>query len=113
MTGTRSINVACILIFLCGSVAVPALAETNASESGQLSSSQAQTIRQFIEEKQAAWQQRLNLEDWHISVILTRRGDLRPKTLGGIRWDKGRKTAVISVLDPSDYKMPFHDMLDD
>ena len=113
MAGTRSINVACMLTLLCGSAAGPAVAETNASETGQLSSSQAQTIRQFIDEKQAAWQQRLNLEDWHISVVMTHRSDLKPKTLGGIRWDKGKKTAVISVLDPSDYKMSFHDMLDD
>ena len=28
---------------------------------------------------------------------------LAPKTRGGIRWDKPKKTAVIWVLDPADY----------
>jgi hypothetical protein len=38
---------------------------------------------------------------------------LKPKTLGGIRWDKGKKSAVIWVLDPSDYRLPFPEMLND
>lgn len=44
---------------------------------------------------------------------MIRRSDLKPKTLGGIRWDKGKKSAVISVLDTSEYRLPFHAMLDD
>jgi hypothetical protein len=35
--------------------------------------------------------------------VVTRRGDLNPKTLGKVRWDKRKKTAVIAVLDASDY----------
>ena len=30
-----------------------------------------------------------------------------------IRWDKGKKSAVIWVLDPSDYRLPFPQMLND
>ena len=33
--------------------------------------------------------------------------------MGGIRWDKSKKSAVIWVLDPSDYRLPFREMLDD
>jgi hypothetical protein len=66
-----------------------------------------------VAERLTVWQQRLKLEEWRISVVMTRRGDLKPKTLGGIRWDKPKKTAVIWVLDPSDYRLPPREMLDD
>jgi len=45
--------------------------------------------------------------------MMVRSSNLPPKTLGGIRWDKHKKTAVIYVLDPSDYRLPFRQMLDD
>ncbi len=44
---------------------------------------------------------------------MARLSDLPPKTLGGIRWDKTKKTAVIWVLDPADYRLPFRETLDD
>lgn len=44
---------------------------------------------------------------------MTHRSDLKPKTLGGIRWDKGKKSAVIWVLDPSDCRLPFPEMMND
>jgi hypothetical protein len=44
---------------------------------------------------------------------LVRRSSLKPKTLGGIRWDKGKKSAVMWVLDPADYRMSCQEMLDD
>ena len=44
---------------------------------------------------------------------MTHRSDLKPKTLGGIRWDKSKKSAVIWVLDPSDYRLPVPEMLHD
>jgi hypothetical protein len=68
---------------------------------------------QYVEERLAVWQQRLDLEDWRISVRVTRREDLKPKTLGGIRWDKRKKSAVIWVLDPSDYELSHPEMLQD
>jgi hypothetical protein len=67
----------------------------------------------FTTEKCTAWQKRLNLSDWQVSVMVVRTGDLKPKTLGNIHWDTKKKTAVIRVLDPADYKMPLHAMLDD
>ena len=73
----------------------------------------APTPKQFTEDRLAVWQQRLKLEEWRISVTLARRSDLPPQTLGGIRWDKSKKTATIWVLDPSDYQLPYSEMLDD
>ncbi|MEX2302408.1 MAG: hypothetical protein WD733_15810 [Bryobacterales bacterium] len=74
---------------------------------------QAGVARRFAEERLAIWQQRLDLDDWQISLLLTRREDLKPKTLGGIRWDKRKKQAVIWVLDPLDYPLPHEQMLED
>jgi hypothetical protein len=67
----------------------------------------------FATEKLAAWQRRLKLEDWHLSVTVARSSELKPRTLGNIHWDSDKKTALIHVLDPADYHMPFHEMLDD
>jgi hypothetical protein len=67
----------------------------------------------FSTEKLAAWQKRLSLDDWKIALLVVRSSDLKPKTLGNIHWDSEKKTAVIRVLDPADYKMPLRAMLDD
>ena len=67
----------------------------------------------FTSEKLWIWQTRLELNDWHISVTLARAADLKPDTWGTVRWDVGRKTAVIRVLDPADYRLPPHAMLQD
>ena len=74
---------------------------------------QAQQCTRYLDEKLAVWRQRLKLGDWQISVVFTRRADLKPRTLGGIRWDKKKKSAVISVVHPSEYRTPVHEMLDD
>jgi hypothetical protein len=73
----------------------------------------SQRAQQFVDSKLAVWQQRLKLEGWQISVVMARQSDLPPKTMGGIRWDKGKKTAVIWVLNPSDYRLSYREMLDD
>jgi hypothetical protein len=68
---------------------------------------------QFMDDRLVVWQQRFKMEDWRISVAWVRLSDLPPRTLGGIRWDKRKKSAEILVLDPSDYRLPFREMLDD
>jgi len=50
----------------------------------------------YVEERLALWQERLKLTEWNIAVVMSPRGDLKAKTLGGIHWDKGRKTAWIA-----------------
>lgn len=67
----------------------------------------------YVVERLAVWQQRLKLEDWKISVIMSHPSDLKPKTLGNIHWDADKKSAVIRVLDASDYQLGCRDMLDD
>lgn len=67
----------------------------------------------FTNEKLWLWQKRLNLQDWNISIEMTRATDLKPRTLGNIHWDLDKKTALIHVLDPADYHMTFRDMLND
>ena len=67
----------------------------------------------FAREKLSVWQKRLNLQDWDVALEVVRSTELKPKTLGNIRWDTAKKTAVIRVLDPADYRLPFHEMLDD
>ncbi len=65
----------------------------------------------FANQRLATWQHRLNLEEWKVSVILTRRSDLKPGTLGAIRWDKPKKTAIMWVLAPSEYQLPICETL--
>jgi hypothetical protein len=67
----------------------------------------------FANEKLAVWQKRLNLQDWNISLLVARATDLKPKTLGNIHWDSEKKTAIIRVLDPADYKLPYNEILQD
>lgn len=67
----------------------------------------------FAAERLWVWQRRLNLEDWKIALVMARTSDLRPKTLGNIHWDLEKKAAVLHVLDPADYRLPWSEMLDD
>jgi hypothetical protein len=88
----------------------------NVSSVGEQASrcpSPGELTQQYVAEKLTIWQKRLKLDEWRISVVMTHRGDLKPKTLGGTRWDKPKKSAVIWVLDPSGYRLPFREMLDD
>src|SRR5690349_3877444 len=67
----------------------------------------------YATERLSLWQKRLGLQDWNISLAVARATELKPKTLGNIHWDAEKKTAIIRVLDPADYKMPFNEVLQD
>jgi hypothetical protein len=99
------------LFTLCG--VVSAFGQTATPESPPAPAEASRLAQQYVAERLAVWQQRLKLEAWRISVQQVRSSELKPKTLGAIQWDKGKKTAVIWVLDPADYQLPFHEMLDD
>ena len=73
----------------------------------------AEVAVSYVNERLAIWQTRLNLQDWKISIVMAHQSELKPKTLGNIHWESDKRTAVIRVLDASDYKMPFREMLDD
>src|SRR4051794_18065265 len=49
----------------------------------------------FALEKLSAWQRRLNLADWDIKIVVARTTDLKKNTVGNIRWDRDKKSAVI------------------
>jgi len=67
----------------------------------------------YLRQRLAVWQGRLQLKDWTISVVQTHPSDLRRGTLGNIHWDVEKQTAVIRVLDASDYHVPFSAALKD
>ena len=69
--------------------------------------------QRYLNEKLSLWQKRLKLEDWTVTVITSQRDGLRTATLGNIRWDPEKKTALIRVLDPSDYQAPSDAILRD
>jgi hypothetical protein len=67
----------------------------------------------YAMERLSVWQKRLNLQDWNIALVVSRASELKPKTLGNIHWDNEKKTAILRVLDPADYKLPYDEMLKD
>ena len=105
---------------------VPAFAQTQTREEALDASSvnpkvlQSETAiatgksaEQFLNERLAVWKECLSLSDWRISIVMTRRSELKPRTRGQIKWDKDKKSAVLAVLDPSDYELPPSEMLAD
>jgi len=72
-----------------------------------------EAIVNFLNGRLAIWQQRLNLQDWKISIVMSHPSELKARTLGNIHWDSDKKAAVIRVLHPADYKMSYKAMLDD
>jgi hypothetical protein len=64
----------------------------------------------FLNGRLGLWQQRLDLANWKISILISRATDLKARTLGNIHWDADKKTAVIRVLDPSGYGLACGDV---
>ena len=56
----------------------------------------------YLRERVEIWKERLKLQGWSVSLVMSRQSDLRPGTLGNIHWDADKKTAVIRVLGSSD-----------
>jgi hypothetical protein len=84
------------------------------SKSGETPASERKLLAErFASERLWVWQKRLNLQEWDLSVVASRANELKPKTVGNIHWDREKKTAVIRVLDPADYHLPFDEMLRD
>ena len=78
----------------------------SASRSSETPASERSLLAQsYASERLWVWQRRLNLQDWNVSVVVSRAGELKPRTLGNVHWDLDKKTAVIRVLDPADYRL--------
>jgi len=101
-----------LVLLLLGSAVAACYAQAPASPDVSLRETR-QIAAGFTSERLQVWQKRLNLTDWNISVVMERAANLKPKTLGNIHWDLDRKTAIIRVLDPADYKMQTKEMLQD
>jgi hypothetical protein len=67
--------------------------------------------KQFLAEKLTVWQERMELEDWRISIALFRSQESHAGPSGKIQWNRADRSAVISVLDASQYYLPFGEML--
>jgi len=89
------------------------VAQTTPSNPPETARERTLLAEKYAAERLSVWQKRLNLQDWNISLLVSRATELKPKTLGNIHWDSEKKTAVIRVLDPADYKLPFSEMLQD
>jgi hypothetical protein len=100
-------------LFLLSPLAPGFLLPARASEVVITPSERSLAAVSFSAERLSVWQKRLNLSDWNITVEVAKTADLKPKTLGNIHWDADRKTAVIRVLDPAEYRMPVLEMLKD
>ena len=112
LTHRRGACLGLLALFTIASLFAEApIAETGIRDG--LTQNDSQPVAKFVTERLAVWQKRLSLQDWHVSIVMTRRDDLRSKTLGGIRWDKSKKQAALSVLDASDYRLPYKEMLAD
>src|SRR4051812_16327880 len=65
------------------------------SDDAPPASDRALIVERFAAEKLWSWQRRLNLKDWDITIVVSPAGALKKNTVGNIRWDRDKKTAVI------------------
>jgi hypothetical protein len=98
-------------MFLLGALAGTGVAPETTSEPPI--TARGPLAESVLRQRLVLWQQRLKLQDWTISLVMSHPSDLRSGTLGNIHWDPDRKTAAIRVLDASDYQMPFNAALKD
>lgn len=83
-------------------------------QSARVDGSEREPIAEtYLRQRLALWQDRLKLEDRKISVVQSHPSSLRPRTLGNTHWDADQQTAVIRVLDASDYQVPLRAALKD
>jgi len=102
----------CAVLLAFGCI-TPGFAQPEPASVPQSSAERSTIAERFAAEKLSSWQRRLNLSDWDIKIVVARSTDLKKNTVGNIRWDREKKTAVIRVLDPVDYKMAWSDTLRD
>ena len=67
----------------------------------------------YVHEILPYWQHRLHLDEWNVSILLSRPEDLRQGTLGNIHWDRDKKSATIRVMDSTGYQTDLAAMLKD
>src|ERR1035441_4194012 len=105
-------SVTLLVLVVAGGVA-PSHAQSPLKSGEPPASERKLLAERFASERLWVWQKRLNLQEWNVSVVASRANELKPKTVGNIHWDREKKTAVVRVLDPADYHLPFDEMLRD
>jgi len=60
------------------------------------------TTETYLQQRLDLWKERLRLQGWSVSLVVSQQSDLRAGTLGNVHWDPDKKTAVIRVLESSD-----------
>lgn len=58
-----------------------------------------------LEHQMKAWQRRLGLAEWDLSLRIVRQSEIDRDSWGAAEWDPDTKSGVISVLDPRDYNL--------
>src|SRR5690242_15622149 len=59
------------------------------------------------------WQKTLDLGEWTVTTLIVRTSDLKPDTLGNLKWNTANRTAVVKVLNPLDYELPSSEIATD
>lgn len=59
------------------------------------------------------WQKILGLDDWKVESYIVRAYELKPETLGNLRWNSVTRQATLRVLSPVDYDNPQVDISED
>ncbi len=67
-------------------------------------------VESHLDRQLRAWQKRLGMEDWRLSIHVVRQKDLDKNTWGNSEWDPDAKTGTINVLDPADYNLKGGDL---
>jgi hypothetical protein len=98
-------------LFLLGASAGSCLAPETPREPGLRE--RGPLAEKYLRRRLPLWQKRLNLQDWTVTLAMSHPSDLRRGSLGNVHWDADQKTAMIRVLDASDYQMSFGATLKD
>ena len=106
-----SLRAPAIAIFLLGGFAGKCVAPETPKEPSMRDRDALAEI--YLNNSLARWQERLKLQDWTISLVMSHPSEMRRGTLGNVHWDADKKTAVIRVLDAADYARPFRAALED
>jgi hypothetical protein len=107
----RSVRTPTVAIFLLGGFAVKCVAPQTPREPG--AQERRLLAQSYLDQRLTRWQERLKLQDWTITLVMSHPSDLRRGTLGNVHWDADKKTAMIRVLDAADYGRPFRSTLQD
>lgn len=107
----RSFRTPVVATILLGGFAVKCVAPETPREPG--AQERRLLAQSYLDQRLTRWQERLKLQDWTITLVMSHPSDLRRGTLGNVHWDADKKTAMIRVLDAADYGRPFRSTLQD